>query len=65
MDVSNYGELIAWVLATLAVLKGASTFLNFVAEKTKNTWDNKVAKGFAWFIGVAGKLIDQLIGNSR
>jgi hypothetical protein len=63
--LSKYGEIVAWVLATFAFLKGASTFFTFVANKTKNTWDNKVANGFAWFMSACGKIIDQFIGNSR
>jgi len=61
----KYGEIIGWVLGTFAFLKASSTFLKFVAEKTKNKWDNKLSKGLAWVVGLAGKIIDQLIGNSR
>ncbi len=58
-------KIVAWVMASFGILKAASTFLTFVAEHTKNSWDNKVAQGLGWFMGLAGKLIDQLIGNTR
>lgn len=56
--------IIAWVLATFGLLQAISAFLSFVAEKTKNTTDNKIANYFAKALEVGKKLIDFFTAKS-
>ena len=58
-------EILAWVGASLALLKALSAFFTFVAKKTANTWDNKVATAFAKLILFLSWLIDAISGNSK
>ena len=58
-------EILGWVMATLALLTTISKFLAFVAVKTANTYDNKVADILSKVLGLAGKLIDTFTANER
>lgn len=63
--MNETSQTVLWVLASIAFLKALSTFANFVSGKTKNKTDDKIAKYLGLGIGFLGKIIDQVIGNSR
>ena len=58
-------ETILWVLAVLGVLKSISTFLDFLASRTKNTTDDKIAKGFNSVLKIGSWFVDLITANTK
>ena len=58
-------SIIAWVLATFALLKSVSTFLNFLSKKTANKSDDAIAGYLSTGLGYGSKLLDLVTANTR
>lgn len=65
MDHSQTIQTVGWVLATFGFLKATSTFLSFVAAKTKSTTDDKIAHGLAKGLEFGAGLIDFFTANGK
>lgn len=58
-------KIVAWVLAVFAVLASLSKFFTFVAAKTKNATDDKLANVFAKVLDGLAKVIDAVTANDK